>query len=62
MAVDLLGLPFEAASRVADCAGEFNTVVPNWFGDMFKFRIWNMMPVDAVEDSLHNPFWMVEPV
>ena len=42
---------------------EFNTIVPNWtVGDTFttgdgrKFRIWKMMPVVDVEESIYNAF------
>ena len=51
-----------------DQIGEFNTIVPNGSvddtfttGDGRRFRMWKMMPVDDVEDSVYNAFWMVEP-
>jgi hypothetical protein len=64
----MAGFYFRLRSAEGDELGEFNTIVPNWtVGDTFttgdgrQFRILKMFPVDDVENSIFNSFWMVEP-
>ena len=64
----MAGFHYKLHTPEGEELGDFNTIVPNWSvgetfttGDGRRFRIWKMMPVDDVEDSIYSAFWMVEP-